>query len=81
MTQESDVVPDGGIGQDILRELSLTIDQATGRILIRGDDAVARRMQLGAAAVGSLSETGEDLRTAFNRDVDKVRLLLILSPT
>jgi hypothetical protein len=76
-----DVVPEGGVGNEVLQELSLTIDQATQRIRVRRNDAVARRMQEEAAAVGSLSENGDDLRTAFNRDVDKVRMLLILSPT
>ena len=76
-----DVVDGGGIGHDVLKELSFTFDQTTQRVRIRRDDGFARRMQIKAATVGSLSKDGDDLRTAFNRDVEKVRLLLILSPT
>lgn len=76
-----DIVSDGGIGGNVLREFSLTFDQRTQRVRVRRNDGFARQMQLKAATVGSLSEDGNDLRTAFNYDLEKVRMLLILSPT
>ena len=76
-----DNVPGGGLGHDVLRQFSVTFDQAGRRVRLRPDDGFARQMQQNAAAVESLKEGGDDLRTAFNQDPEKVRLLLILSPT
>jgi hypothetical protein len=49
--------------------------------LHRIGDAGSVRPPLTQRAVTTISDSGEELKAAFNRDRDKVRLVLLLSPT
>lgn len=50
-------------------------------VLRRVGEAGSPREEPRLAPVTRLSESGEELRAAFNRDAGKVRLLMLLSPT
>lgn len=49
--------------------------------LERKGPAGSERVQPPAPPLHALSISGEELKTAFNRDADKTRLVLLLSPT
>ena len=76
-----DLVDEAGIGQEVLNEFAITFDQANRRVRFVRDEAQGQRQQQLAAAVASMDEGGAALKAAFNADRDKVRMLLILSPT
>lgn len=50
-------------------------------LLERKGPAGSERVQPPAASLHALSASGEELKTAFNRDAGKTRLVLLLSPT
>jgi hypothetical protein len=76
-----DLVDAGGIGSDVLAEHAVSFDQQARRVRFSKDVTRVTRAQQAAAAIPSLTEGGLPLRSAFNRNPDKVRLLFILSPT
>lgn len=43
--------------------------------------ATCSRRALASTPFSDISLNGEPLRTAFNRDADKVRILMLVSPT
>ncbi len=76
-----DLVDEAGIGQEVLNEFAITFDQANRRVRFVKDEGQGQRQQQLAAAVASMDEGSAALKAAFNADRDKVRMLLILSPT
>ena len=54
---------------------------ALGLVLALGALIYSQRAERGGAAVTPLSAHADELRAAFNRDADKVRLILLIDPT
>lgn len=77
----SDISPRANLGVRALMDYAVTFDQRNHRVRFtsKGSERLSALHQQ-AARVASLTG-GEDLRTAFNAHRDKVRMLLILSPT
>ncbi len=78
----TDAQDHANLGASALDRFALTFDPANQRVRFQGKESRAgRRLHEKAAAVGTVSGEGADLKTAFNRELDKVRMVLILSPT
>jgi hypothetical protein len=77
----SDISPRANLGVRALMDFAVTFDQRNHRVRFtgKGSERLSALHQQ-AARVASLTG-GEDLQTAFNAHRDKVRMLLILSPT
>ncbi len=77
----SDISPRANLGVRALMDFAVTFDQRNHRVRFtgKGNERLSALHQQ-AARVASLTG-GEDLQTAFNAQRDKVRMVLILSPT
>jgi hypothetical protein len=77
----SDISPRANLGVRALMNFAVTFDQRNHRVRFvgKGSERLSA-LHKRAARVASLTG-GEDLQTAFNANRDKVRMLLILSPT
>ncbi len=76
-----ETVPDALLMGDALAEFVITIDQENRRIRFEKEEGRDQSLLQKAARVPNLASNQPDLRTAFNAEPDKIRLLLILSPT
>jgi hypothetical protein len=77
----SDAYDAAALGPGALEEFAVTFDPANRRARFERKESLRHRALNREAAAVTALEGGGDLRTAFNRDRDKVRMLLILSPT
>lgn len=69
------------VGYDAVDHLAITFDQKSRRVRLKARVGHDEFLQERAAMVASLGEGAADLREAFNRDPDHVRLIVMLSPT
>jgi len=76
-----ETVPDAVLMGDALAEFVITIDQQNSRIRFDKEEGRDQSLLQQAARVPNLAPDQPELRTAFNAEPDKIRLLLILSPT
>ena len=77
----SEAYASANLGYRALEEFALTFDTPNRRVRFERKQSVrVQQLHDRAAAVKGLEDT-PDLQTAFNAEPDKVRMLLILSPT
>lgn len=77
----SELYKDASLGTDILNRFALTFDQVNRRVLLEQPADYRDPLHEKAAHIKPVSGKGDDLRTAFNKNNEKVQLLMILSPT
>jgi len=69
------------LGSGTLEPFVLTLDSAHKRIRVERPTGRANPLLSKAAGLVPQSGEGDDIRSAFNRNVDSVRLMVLLSPT
>ena len=69
------------LGSQMLEPFVLTLDLGHQRIRIERPTDRANPLVTNAAALVPQSGEGHDIRSAFNENVDRVRLMVLLSPT
>ena len=69
------------LGSGILEPFVLTLDLGHHRVRISRPTGRANPLVTKAAALVPQSGEGDDIRSAFNANVDRVRLMVLLSPT
>jgi hypothetical protein len=77
----SDLFITPGAGAEVFSYFAVTFDQANERIRFNKPEGIEDRLFEAAVMMQDLAGDPVDLREAFNRDLDKTRMLLILSPT
>lgn len=63
------------------RKIFRTVGPALGLVLLLGALIFSQYSGRGGAPVTPLNAHADELRAAFNRDADKVRLILLIDPT
>ncbi len=69
------------LGSGILEPFVLTLDLGQQRVRIERPTGRANPLVTRAAALVPQSGEGQDIRSVFNENVDRVRLMVLLSPT
>ncbi len=69
------------LGSGILEPFVLTLDLGQQRVRIERPTGRANPLVTRAAALVPQSGDGKDIRSVFNENVDRVRLMVLLSPT
>lgn len=77
----SDTFDHPSVGSGLLDSFEITYDQAQRRIRIHKPNPANHPMLVKAAGLPRQSGHGADLRTTFNQNLDKVRVMVLLSPT
>ena len=77
----SEAYTDVFVGYDAVNHFAVTFDQTNERVGFHADLEHDEFLLESAARVPALAEGGADLRTAFNREPDHVRMVVMLSPT
>ena len=69
------------LGSGTLEHFVLTLDPAHRRVRLERPTGRANPLLSKAAGLVPQSGEGDDIRSAFNKNVDRVRLMVLLSPT
>jgi len=77
----SDAFDHPSLGSGLLDSFEITYDQAQQRVRIHKPNPANHPMLVKAAGLTRQSGHGADLRTTFNQNLDKVRVMVLLSPT
>jgi len=77
----SDSFDHPSVGSGLLDSFEITYDQAQRRVRIHEPSLANHPMLVKAAGLTRQSGHGADLKTTFNQNLDKVRVMVLLSPT